>query len=76
MDLGKAKRQAFYRGFWSGLAAPVDLFSQVDLPEARAARTRVKSPLLGAAEALRSDWVKIGKDMDNAIKTYDRSIRN
>lgn len=56
--------KTFWTAFWSGLATPGMVVAS-DLPKI----SRVEYPVLkNSRDAMRSDWVKIGKDFDIVIK--------
>ncbi|MDY0074074.1 MAG: hypothetical protein RBR77_15685 [Thauera sp.] len=65
------RRAAFWSAFWGAFAAPSLLFAAE--PQQI---TRVELPNdLNARDALRNDWVRIGKDFGNVI-TREKSAAN
>ena len=63
------RRQAFLEGFLRGLSAPLCLFGSYEL-------TQIPPPSFislegpSIADALRSDWSRVGLAIDGAIKEY------
>lgn len=58
------KRAAFARGFWKGMAAPLVLFSNFNLPpEAAPVEYR---PLQRRVPESASDWVRVGDELRRA----------
>jgi hypothetical protein len=79
--------EVFKHGFWKGLSAPLSCYLQYELPPLEVEKTdllervnlRLKRNSLcplhkSAAEALRSDWEKVGQDIRCAIQQYEEQI--
>lgn len=64
----KKSTECFFKGFTSVL----DLSPKIDLPE-RFKYEPSNSWLLVDANALSDDWKKIGNDLENAMRKYDKS---
>ncbi len=75
--------EAFKHGFWKGLSAPLSCYIQYELPSFKVKKTNLRKetnlrlqrnhlhPLhKSAAEALRSDWEKVGQAMYRALQKY------
>lgn len=68
LDINSTSKQAFYRGFWRGLAGPLALFSRCEVP------SHIKTPealtlpkrRLGS---IRDDWRAVGDELQAA---YDK----
>jgi hypothetical protein len=54
--------KTFWLAFWSGLAAPGLLFSG-QTPHI----SRIAAPTVTSRDAMRADWLKIGKDFAHVI---------
>ena len=63
-------RAAFIRGFWKGMAAPLVLFSALDLPAQ--AQPLTFRPLTRRSEAPASDWLRVGQAL-RAAAAKDRA---
>jgi len=69
-------RKQLMAGFWKGMAGVATLYSPLSMPAPAAARiTPIRTPIREPLEALRSDWVATGMDLDAAIQTYSDSIQ-
>lgn len=70
-DPKQSPRQAFARGFWNGMAAPLTLFvhRQVQPP---IEVEPIRLPHRGPGGALTDDWAKIGADFHHALKRYEQ----
>lgn len=67
----KESRVAFVRGFLSGLAGPATLFSEPRHPEPVKIRiTKLHRSIANPTEAMRSDWMQVGADIDAATQKY------
>jgi hypothetical protein len=66
-----SKRAAFARGFWKGLAAPLVLFSNFNIPEQ--GLPGEFRPLPRRAPATGSDWVRVGDELRSALKKHKES---
>lgn len=65
VNLSDTKKTAFTRGFWKGMAAPLMLFSSLDV----SAQQQVQFQALPRRQASPySDWVKVGNALRDAIK--------
>ena len=71
LDFSDTNRQAFSHGFFKGLAAPVMLFGQFDLPDTQKIEKITVSPI-DAKQALENDWVAIGDDFKRIITNYEQ----
>jgi hypothetical protein len=72
INLKDSKRQAFLRGFWKGLAAPVMLYSVGHLP---AEATVSAQELPKRAQRSGSDWVRVGDALRKAAAEEQASRR-
>lgn len=72
MNFTHTPRQAFTQGLLKGLGAPYLLYAQVDW-QARAVIAPITLPSHTTAQALRTDWQKIGMDMQSVITHYDQT---
>lgn len=71
INLKDTKRQAFLRGFWKGLAAPLMLYSVSEMPpEALVSAQSLPQRQLPKE----SDWVRVGNALRQAAET-DRASR-
>ncbi|MCA8037113.1 hypothetical protein LGM46_29535 [Burkholderia arboris] len=62
------RRKAFVRGFVKGLAAPMALFAGPAHPApVKVEITKLHRSIVNPLEAMRSDWVQTGADIDVAI---------
>jgi len=67
----ESNRQAFWRGFVRGIAAPVMLFSSYPTPEIRKLSvSSLYQPAKNDSESLRHDMARIGDDFRRAIQKY------
>lgn len=70
-DARKERRAAFVRGFWSGLAGPVSLFAEPRRVEpVKIEIKKLHRSIANPVEAMRSDWMQVGADIDGAIQGY------
>jgi hypothetical protein len=71
MSDSKANRAAFVRGFLSGLAGPVTLFAEPrQIEPAKVEVKKLHRSIASPVEAMRSDWMQVGADIDGAIQGY------
>ena len=71
VDPDSTPSEVFKHGFWKGLSAPLSCYLQYELPPLSDEKIKPIRPLKkSAAEALRSDWEKVGQDMYRAIQKY------
>lgn len=61
IDPTASKKNAFVRGFWKGMAAPLFLFSAFDLPVQ--AQPTAFQPLQRRPRSDQSDWVRVGESL-------------
>jgi len=67
----KLNKQQLMTGFWKGMAGVAALYSPVSVPEPAVMKmTPLRTPISEPMDALRSDWVAIGRDIDAAIQSY------
>jgi len=67
----KLNRKQILSGFWKGMAGVAALYSPASMPEpAEIKITPLRTPISEPMEALRSDWVAIGRDIDAAVQSY------
>lgn len=66
VNMSDTKKEAFARGFWKGMAAPLMLFSTFDLSDQQAEQTFRELPKHSGS--LSSDWVKVGNALRSAAK--------
>jgi hypothetical protein len=73
IDFASDPKEAFARGFMRGLAAPVTLFGHNDAPSLPGVQM-VEPPAPGReiADALASDWVRIGESMQRAVHRHEQ----
>jgi len=71
IDFSDTSKQAFIRGFWKGLSAPVVLFGRVEHPKRREIKL-ISLPSKTVADALAEDWQAIGTDFHNVIEKHGR----
>lgn len=71
LDFSDTNHQAFSHGFFKGLAAPVMLFGQFDLPETQKIE-KITVPSIDAKQALENDWIAIGNDFKKVIANYEK----
>ncbi|MDR3005200.1 MAG: hypothetical protein LBV14_13315 [Acidovorax sp.] len=62
------RAQAFKRGFWKGLGAPVVLFGNFDLEMADAEDLKPKPLPVRHRGNIAEDWKKVGSDIVEAVK--------
>ena len=71
VDPTSSRRAAFARGFWKGMAAPLMLFSSVDLPAS--AQPMGFQPLKRRARPENLDWVRVGNQLRAAAANHRNS---
>jgi hypothetical protein len=69
-DLTATPHQAFMRGFWRGLAAPLAVFSMHNIPDwAQPPVLEVRNPAKGSA-GLAGDFRRVGDCLRAAVDRY------
>ena len=68
VDPTATKKDAFIRGFWKGMAAPMMLFGSFSLPAE--ARPIEFQPLPRRQAPEMSDWARVGQQLRSALKQY------
>lgn len=71
LNFSDTSKQAFIKGFWKGLAAPVMIFGNFEAPKRREIKP-ISLNFKTDAEALADDWKRIGMDFNKSIETYDK----
>jgi len=67
----KLNSKQFMSGLWQGMAGVATLYSPVSMPSPIEVNIPpIRTPILEPMEALRSDWVTTGMDIDAAVKKY------
>lgn len=69
IDFKDTKKQAFIKGFYKGIAAPLMLFGSFTAPPLPEVKPIIP-PHQGDEQALNGDWKTIGLDFNNAITKY------
>jgi len=65
----KEKRAAFLRGFFNGLAGPASLYATPRRPEpANLEFKKLHRSIANPVDALRSDWMQVGADINAVLK--------
>ena len=68
---GKERRKAFLSGFARGLSGAALLYSAPVVPApVQTTIQPIRHAFENASDALRSDWVTVGSDLDFSIKKY------
>lgn len=62
------RAQAFKRGFWKGLGAPVLLFGTFDMEQADSKDFQPKSLPSRKRGSIASDWRAVGESLEKACK--------
>lgn len=68
VKVSSTRAQAFRRGFWKGLGAPVVLFGTFDLDQASADDFKPKPLPVRHRGNVAEDWKKVGADIVEAAK--------
>lgn len=71
IDFSETPKQAFARGFWKGLSAPVMLFGNFDAPKPRRAKP-ITIQLKSDMQSFAGDWNKIGVDFNNVVAKHGK----
>lgn len=64
--MNERSSKAFWAAFWSGIAAPGLLYAADDVKISRI--DTVRHSRGSDIDAMRSDWIAIGKDFDTVIR--------
>jgi hypothetical protein len=72
LDFNTDTFRALRHGFLKGLAAPVSLHHTESVPKVRVNYVHPQTAD-SACEAMRSDWVKIGRDLQGVIENEQKS---
>ena len=68
---GKERRKAFLSGFARGLGGAALLYAAPAVPApVQTTIEPIRHAFENASDALRSDWVTVGSDLDLSIKKY------
>lgn len=68
------KRVALLRGFLKGLAGPATLYAAAAQPApVKVEVVKLHVSISNPVEAMRSDWVQTGADLDASIKKYSKT---
>ncbi|MDW3683075.1 hypothetical protein RA280_15220 [Cupriavidus sp. CV2] len=71
---GNEKHAAFVRGLLKGIAGPVVMYTVGARPApARVEIVKLHKSIRNPVEAMRSDWMQTGADLDAAIKKHSKT---
>lgn len=71
---GNEKRAAFVRGLLKGIAGPVAIYSVEARPApARVEIVKLHTSIRNPVEAMKSDWMQTGADLDAAIQKHSKN---
>jgi len=70
-------KKHIFGGFWKGMSGTVAIYRPVSMPApVEVEITPIRTPIPEPMEALRSDWMAIGQDLDAAVRAYGEIVQN
>ena len=69
--MSQKKKAIFIKGLWRGMSGTLNLFAFGEPPAPMKIDVKPLRPIItNPIEAIRSDWVQTGRDLDSAMMRY------